>query len=268
MKNIVLVILLAVSLGAQETRTEKEFFQLDDIVVTGSRVEKALRDAPGSLAIVEEDKVKAGGDKNVGLAISEIPGVDSGKVGTLGQVQNIMIRGMGSEGTLVLINGVRLNSSYQGVVDFSTLPIDNIERIEVLKGPASSLYGADAAGGVVNIITKSRVEKRLFELSTLFGSFLTKDLRGSYSDNFGGLSFNLSGSSFATEGQRINSDALMQNLSLSLAYDFMKNHTLKTIITAYKGESGAPGSLTWLTPLDRQRTERASMGIDYRLPLT
>jgi len=152
MKKLLLVLVLAVSAFAEDSGTvkpEKEFFQLDDIVVTGSRVEKALRESPGSLAIVDDSKVANGGDKNAGLAVSEIPGVDSGKVGAIGQTQSVMIRGIGSEGTLVLINGVRLNSSYQGLVDFSSLPLDNIERIEVLKGPASSLYGADAAGGVI-----------------------------------------------------------------------------------------------------------------------
>ncbi|OGF50769.1 MAG: hypothetical protein A2231_02805 [Candidatus Firestonebacteria bacterium RIFOXYA2_FULL_40_8] len=179
-----------------------------------------------------------------------------------------MIRGIGSEGTLVLINGVRLNSSYQGLVDFSSLPLDNIERIEVLKGPASSIYGADAAGGVINIITKSRVEKRSLDISTFYGSFATKDLRASYSDNLGGLSLNLSGSHLQTNGQRVNSDVVSNDLSLSLSYDFAKNHTLKTLLTAYKSDSGTPGSLIWLTPFDRQQQERMNVGLDYRAPLT
>ncbi|MCX5777091.1 MAG: TonB-dependent receptor [Candidatus Firestonebacteria bacterium] len=270
MKKFLLVLLLAVLVFGEEgkIKSENSYFQLDDVVVTGSRVEKALREAPGSLVIVDDARVKNGGDKNVGLAISDIPGVDSGKVGTIGQTQSVMIRGIGSEGTLVLINGVRLNSSYQGLVDFSSLPIDNIERIEVLKGPASSLYGADAAGGVINIITKSRAEKKVMEFLALYGSFCTLDLRASYADKIGALSLNVSGSYLTASGQRENSDVLSKNLNLSLAYDFTKKHTLKTFLTAYKSDSGAPGSLSWLTPLDRQQLERSSVGFDYSLPLT
>src|SRR3989339_1546583 len=92
--------------------SEKVFFQLDEVVVTGSRIDRALRESPGSIAIVNDDKVNAGGDKNVGYAISDIAGVDSSKVGFTGHTQTVMIRGVSSEGTLVLLNGAPMNSSY------------------------------------------------------------------------------------------------------------------------------------------------------------
>jgi len=273
LKKIVWLLLFPVLFFSEEgapekMKAEKDFFQLDEVVVTGSRVEKMLRESPGSLAVVREDKVKSGGDKNAGLAISEIPGVDSGKVGTLGQVQSVMIRGMGSEGTLVLVNGARVNSAYQGAVDFSSLALDNIERIEVLKGPASALYGADAVGGVINIITKDKVTVPSLDLAAFYGTFNTRDLRLSYSGNFSGLSLNLAASQLATDGQRINSDALSNNLNITLGYDFEKNHTLKALISGYKSQSGAPGSTLWPSPLDRQQLEKAGFGLDYRLPLS
>ncbi len=252
----------------EQAGAEKDFFQLDEIVVTGSRVEKMLRESPGSLAIVPEEKVKNGGDKNAGIAISEIPGVDSGKRGTIGQEQSVMIRGVESEGVLVLINGIRANSAYQGYVDFSSLPLDNVERVEVLKGPASSLYGADAVGGVINIITKDKVLVPTLDLTALYGSFNTKDLRLAYSGNLNGLSLNVAGSHLASDGERNNSDILSDNINVTLGYDFAKNHTLKALFSAYKSDSGIPGSLTWLSPFDRQQLERTNFGLDYRLPLS
>lgn len=279
-KKLVCVLLLSVFVFAEEKPAvsnnaapeqviaEKDFFQLDEVVVTGSRVEKLLRESPGSLAIVNEDKVKNGGDKNTGIAISEIPGVDSGKVGTLGQTQSVMIRGISSEGTLVLINGVRVNSSYTGTVDFSSLLLDNVERVEVLKGPASSLYGADAVGGVVNIITKDKVTAPSLDLSAFYGSFRTRDLRLSFSEKFNALTLNVAGSHFISDGQRINSDVLSNNLNVTLGYDFAKNHTLKALLTAYKSDSGAPGSTIWSSATDRQQAEKTGFGLDYRLPLS
>ncbi|OGF53498.1 MAG: hypothetical protein A2452_06750 [Candidatus Firestonebacteria bacterium RIFOXYC2_FULL_39_67] len=251
--------------------SEKVFFQLDEVVVTGSRIDRALRESPGSIAIVNDDKVNAGGDKNVGYAISDIAGVDSSKVGFTGHTQTVMIRGVSSEGTLVLLNGAPMNSSYQGTVDLSVFNLDNVERVEVLKGPASSLYGADAVGGVINVITKDKVVVPSLDLTSLYGSFGTKDIRFGYSGNISGLSLNLAGSSFQTDGIRDNSDVISNDLTGSVYYEFGKNHTIKMNFGAYKSESGSPGYLGNLfsppTPLDRQQSEKASLGLDYRLPL-
>ncbi|MFH1074527.1 MAG: TonB-dependent receptor [Candidatus Firestonebacteria bacterium] len=273
MKKLLFVFLLAVFAFAEEgkdavaVKPEKEFFQLDDIVVTGSRVEKALYESPGSLAIVDEDKIKAGGDKNAGYAVSEISGVDSCKVGFTGQTQNVMIRGVSSEGTLVLLNGVPLKSSYQGLVDLSSINLDNVERVEILKGPASSLYGAGAVGGVINVITRDKVTVPSLDLTALYGTFETKDLRLAYSDNISGVSLNLAGSFFQTEGARANSKAISKDLNGSVAYSFEKNHNIRMTFSAYKCDSGAPGSVIVFNPLNNQQIEKANLGFDYRLPL-
>ncbi|OGF48698.1 MAG: hypothetical protein A2044_01860 [Candidatus Firestonebacteria bacterium GWA2_43_8] len=272
MKKILLLVLLSVIVFAEEgketVKPEKEFFQLDDVVVTGSRVEKALRESPGSLAIVDDDKVKAGGDKNAGYAVSDISGVDSGKYGFTGQTQNVMIRGVSSEGTLVLLNGVPLKSSYTGVENLSSINLDNVERIEVLKGPASSLYGAGAVGGVINIITKDKVLTPSLDITTLYGTFATKDLRLAYSGNISGVSLNFAGSFFQTDGTRVNSDAISKDLNGSVSYSLEKNHNIRMTFSAYKCDSGAPGSAVVSNPLNRQQTEKANLGVDYRLPLS
>ncbi|MEI7903874.1 MAG: TonB-dependent receptor plug domain-containing protein [Candidatus Firestonebacteria bacterium] len=167
-KFIGLVFLLAAVLSAEEimqqmkepVRSDK-VFMLDEIVVTGTRVEKTLRESPGSLELVEGAKLADGVAKNAGEALPSLPGVDLGRNGTLGQTQNLLVRGVSSEGTLILLDGVPLNGSYSGLVDFSTLPLDNLERIEILKGPASSLYGANAFGGVINVITKKPADEAI-----------------------------------------------------------------------------------------------------------
>ena len=267
LKKFVWLLLLPVLFFSEEAAPEKDFFQLDEVVVTGSRVEKMLRESPGSLAIISDDKVKNGGDKNVGVAISDIAGVDSSKIGFTGQTQNVMIRGVSSEGTLILINGVPLKSSYQGNVDLSSINLDNVERVEVLKGPASSLYGAGAVGGVVNIITKDKVTVPSLDLMALYGTFQTKDLRLAYSGNISGISLNLAGSLFQTDGARVNSDAVSKDLNGSIDYSFQKNNNIRITFGAYKCDSGAPGSAIVSNPFNRQQLEKSNVGIDYNLPL-
>ena len=178
--------------------------QLSTIVVSAAGYEQKLKDAPASITVITEKDLKDKRINSIADALIDIEGIDispqAGKTGGL----NIRIRGMDSEYSLVLIDGRRQNSTGDitpngfGESNNSFIPpISAIERIEVIRGPASTLYGSDAMGGVVNIITKkvsnewtgsSTIEATLLPNSSSFGnqravdSFITgpiiKDLLG------------------------------------------------------------------------------------------
>ncbi|CEI51722.1 TonB-dependent receptor; Outer membrane receptor for ferrienterochelin and colicins [Acinetobacter bereziniae] len=178
--------------------------QLATIVVSAAGYEQKLKDAPASITVITEKDLKDKRINSIADALVDIEGVDispqAGKTGGL----NIRIRGMDAEYSLVLIDGRRQNSTGDitpngfGESNNSFIPpISAIERIEVIRGPASTLYGSDAMGGVVNIITKkvsnewtgsSTIEATLLPNSSNFGnqravdSFITgpiiKDLLG------------------------------------------------------------------------------------------
>ncbi|MCU4417702.1 TonB-dependent receptor domain-containing protein [Acinetobacter bereziniae] len=178
--------------------------QLATIVVSAAGYEQKLKDAPASITVITEKDLKDKRINSIADALVDIEGVDispqAGKTGGL----NIRIRGMDAEYSLVLIDGRRQNSTGDitpngfGESNNSFIPpISAIERIEVIRGPASTLYGSDAMGGVVNIITKkvsnewtgsSTIEATLLPNSSSFGnqravdSFITgpiiKDLLG------------------------------------------------------------------------------------------
>lgn len=135
--------------------------QLDNIVVTAAGFEQALTSAPASISVVTREDLESRPVASVAEAVARVPGVDvrsgTGKTGSL----NISIRGMPSDYTLILIDGRRQNSTGSvtpnGFGNTSTgflPPVAAIERIEVIRGPMSTLYGSDAMGGVVNIITR------------------------------------------------------------------------------------------------------------------
>ncbi|MCL5426849.1 MAG: TonB-dependent receptor [Gammaproteobacteria bacterium] len=139
----------------------QENSQLSNMVVTAAGYEQSLNSAPASISVVTREELEQKQFSNIAEAIADVPGVDvrsgTGKTGGL----NISIRGMPSAYTLILIDGRRQNASGDvtpnGFGETSTSfipPLSAIERIEVIRGPMSTLYGSDAMGGVVNIITR------------------------------------------------------------------------------------------------------------------
>ncbi len=165
-KSVACIALLAgvmpVSYGqeiiARNTATEQS---LDTVVVTATATEKALKDAPASIAVVSGDAIRQRPMNDIGDAIRDLPGISLESVG-LGNT-GVSVRGMSSEHTLFLIDGQRISSSVSGIAhsnyELSWLPPEAIERVEVVRGPMSSLYGSEALGGVVNMITRKATDQ-------------------------------------------------------------------------------------------------------------
>lgn len=154
-------IALSVTATAHAQEATQNSTQLNNMVVTAAGYEQTLNNAPASIAVVTREELEQKQFSNIAEAIADVPGVDvragTGKTGGL----NISIRGMPSDYTLILIDGRRQNTSGSvtpnGFGETSTSfipPLSAIERIEVIRGPMSTLYGSDAMGGVINIITR------------------------------------------------------------------------------------------------------------------
>ncbi|MEH2920128.1 catecholate siderophore receptor CirA [Samsonia erythrinae] len=130
--------------------------QEDVVVVTASSTEQNLKDAPASISIITQDDLKKKPVQNLKDVLKDVPGVQL--TNEADNRKGISIRGLGSGYTLILIDGKRVNSRTavfrHNDFDLNWIPVDAIERIEVVRGPMSSLYGSDALGGVVNIITR------------------------------------------------------------------------------------------------------------------
>src|SRR5690606_5600964 len=131
------------------------------IVVTAAGFEQKIVDAPASISVVTAEDLAERPYLTLIDAVRDLEGVDVGETSDKTGQRTISIRGMGSDYTLVLINGKRQNNhgdiypnSFGGNQFNHIPPLDTVERIEVIRGPASTLYGADALGGVINIITK------------------------------------------------------------------------------------------------------------------
>ncbi|HAN4573780.1 TPA: catecholate siderophore receptor CirA [Escherichia coli] len=133
----------------------------ETMVVTASSVEQNLKDAPASISVITQEDLQRKPVQNLKDVLKEVPGVQLTNEGD--NRKGVSIRGLDSSYTLILVDGKRVNSRNavfrHNDFDLNWIPVDSIERIEVVRGPMSSLYGSDALGGVVNIITKKIGQK-------------------------------------------------------------------------------------------------------------
>jgi len=155
----------------QKTKDTIDEYALDEVVVTATRSEKKDTDVPAATIVITEKQIKASGAKNAAEALSKVNGIAYKSFGPMAasmgsMINEINIRGNGN-GTLVLLNGNPV--SWRGKYNIDAIPAESIERIEIVKGGGSVLYGSDAMGGTVNIITKKGAA--LNQVSTGFGNY-------------------------------------------------------------------------------------------------
>lgn len=169
---------------AEDARDVKE--KEDQIVVTASSVEQNLKDAPASISVITREDLDKQPVQNLKDVLKNVPGVQLTSEGD--NRQGVSIRGLSSGYTLILVDGKRVNSRNavfrHNDFDLSWIPAESIERIEVVRGPMSSLYGSDALGGVVNIITKKIGTKWHGTLSADTTVQEHRDRGDSYNGNF------------------------------------------------------------------------------------
>jgi vitamin B12 transporter len=163
---------LVASLGANT-------LNLDPIVVSASKTEQSLKNVTANVDIITAEEIEERHYTTVSEALNTLPGVSITLNGGLGTTQSVFLRGMDTNRLLVLINGIRYQDpSNTSGANFSHLLISDIERIEVIKGTQSGIWGADASAGVINIITKTAQKGTHAGINVERGSFNTKKWGG------------------------------------------------------------------------------------------
>lgn len=127
---------------------------LDAVVVTGTRETQLLRNSVADIVLIDRDTLRDGGLGSVEDALQRFGGLQILRNGGPGQLSGYLLRGTSTNSTLVLVDGVRIGSASLGQASFEAMSLAQIDRIEILRGPASGLYGADGVGGVIQIFTR------------------------------------------------------------------------------------------------------------------
>lgn len=158
----------AVELSAQTAI--RDSVELDPIVVTASHSPKTLKDAPVVTRLITLHDIKIADATNIqDMLIQEIPGLEFGFA--MAQETSLNMSGFGGNSVLFLVDGERMAGETMDNVDYNRMNLDNVGRIEIVKGSSSALYGSNAVGGVVNIISRENIEPWTANASTRFNSF-------------------------------------------------------------------------------------------------
>ena len=183
--------------------------QLPEIVVSASRVPQQAKAVGSSVTVITAEEIERKQARVVSDLLRQVPGVAVHRSGTMGTLTAVRIRGSEHGHTLVIIDGVKVNdpSNSGATFDFADLLAADIERIEILRGPQSGLYGSDAIGGVINIITKRGRGPATASLTVEGGSFRTGNISAGLRGGGDGYHFSLGGTGFRTSGISVASGA-------------------------------------------------------------
>ena len=198
---------------AQATDTAR----LGPVVVSASKIPSSTSTLSQAVTILKGEDLRARGVTRVSDALREVPGAALVQSGSYGSITSLFLRGGESRYTKVLIDGVPVNSS-GGFFDFSHLTTDNIDRIEIVRGPASVLYGADAVSGIVQIFTRGGSEQGRASLGARAGTYHSFDVDGDAAGSTALGRFSLGAAHHSTDGiLPFNNQYLNGTLSSSLS---------------------------------------------------
>ncbi len=152
---------------------EQASSEVDQIVVTGTRLETTQRTDGSSVTVITEQELEDGQYRNAIDALQQVPGLDIVQSGGPGGNAAIFLRGADSGQTLIMLDGIELNNpaSPNRAFNMANLTLENIERIEIIRGPQSTIYGSDAMGGVINLISKKATKGTHANVSSEAGSY-------------------------------------------------------------------------------------------------
>ena len=172
----------------------------DSFAVTATRSSQPIADVLADITVIGAEEIARAGTQSVTELLARQPGVEIVQNGGPGAVAGVFLRGANRGQTLVLIDGVRIASSSAGATSLEAIPLDQIDRIEILRGPASSLYGADAIGGVVQVFTRRGTGAPTGNASAGYGTYRTWDARAGVSGATGRVQYALQAAAKSSNG--------------------------------------------------------------------
>ena len=251
-----------------------KLFKLDDVVVSASRRATPLKDAPASITVIDSSTIDDAPVVTPEGMLRQVAGVDTwGNELAESGFRAVTLRGLGGrtgqQRTLILLDGIPLNDTYNGWVAWSQVPIEDVQRIEVVRGPVSSLYGSWAMGGVINMITRTPSQKPVAgRLKGTYGEFDTWSAYGNLSGTTENetLGYYISGKGASSDGYldvpesdgpfRTDNEYDLHNLTGKVIWSFDENTRLK-FDGAYFREERNRGHL--FSNIDPRKIKRGSI---------
>jgi len=172
----------------------------DEIVVTATRTAQTANASLVPVHVITRDQIEQSQARSIEELLTGLAGIDSSVSGGYGKATSFYLRGTGSGHVLVLIDGVRVGSATLGSTQFESLPVSEIDHIEIVRGPASSLYGSDAIGGVIQIFTRRATKPFQLDAEAGYGTYNTGSVAAGVSGEANDTRYSLRASRFLTGG--------------------------------------------------------------------
>lgn len=225
---------------AVNAQTATQVPRLDDIIVTASRSAQLEKNVLGDVSVINEEELQNAGQSSLTEVLARHRGIEFYNQGGPQTVSGISIRGANAAQTLVLIDGVPVNGATSGLSALNAIPVGSIERIEILRGSASSLYGANAVGGVINVLTRQASSKPFSaQASAGIGTYGTGKYSAGMAGSLDGWTYSLGSSYEQSSGYNATNQSApfgaynpdkdsyyTRNLRGSLGYEWKKGQKL------------------------------------------
>lgn len=217
----------------------------EEIIVAANRLEQSLSTVLAATTVIDKETIRQSSAQNLAGLLAGVPGMQFSPAGGQGAQTSLFMRGTESDHTLILVDGVQMttNSGPAGRLEF--IPLDQIERIEIVRGPRSSVYGSEAIGGVINIITKPNVQEDFSGSVTLMaGTENSSNANIGLQGRVGDTTLSLNASSRETDGidnsERGSPDDdgyENDSFSLSFSHQFSERFSLSSTYSSFDAQS-------------------------------
>ena len=240
---------------AQQTDTEEV---LDEVIINSSRIDIPFKENSRTITIITSEQIKQSAATNVADLLQQFAGVDIRRRGTAGMQADLYIRGGGFDQTLLLVDGFKVEDSQTGHHTMNlALPIEVIERIEIIKGPAARVFGQNAFTGAINIVTKKNLDNA-FALNAQAGSYEQKNVSATLESHLKSSSHLVYFSRTTSEGYRFNTDYDHQNYFVKS--NFNTHHLPITMLATFSERKfGANGFYSTPSAINQYEETQASL---------
>ena len=230
--------------------------QAEEIIVSATRFDIPLDQSPASVSVITSEDIEQKQIQRVSNALREVPGLSVVQTGTAGQLTSVFTRGLRSEHTQVLLDGVPINQGLQGAFNFADLVTDDIDRIEVVRGPQSTLYGPRALAGVIQIFTKQGEGTPTIMLSGEGGSYGTFREWLESEGKIDQFDYSIGASRIDTDNARPNNQYRNSAVIANVGWSPNEQFRIGSLFTYSLSDTGNPNTIFDPKPLDNFLTER------------
>ncbi|PUU86306.1 MULTISPECIES: TonB-dependent receptor plug domain-containing protein [Halanaerobium] len=246
LKKKVLVMLTALLILAVPVSAQEEVVDLEEVVVTASRYEESIMETPVSIEVIDQEEIEESNAQNLADLLQDAGGVYIKNFSGLTGKKDVIIRGARQDQILYLLDGQPLNSPQDGIIRLEDIPISIIKRIEISKSASSSIYGANAMGGVINIVTQDTDKDNETEINFGLGSYNTQNYIVTTNYNFDNSSIFISYDKLSSDEHRDDPDQKSSldrdDIFLKYKYNLSKISNVNITYRHNNTESNYPGS--------------------------